>query len=190
MSEYSTRLTTAPSDEPVTTTEMKAALGLGSGSDHDTRLTALIAAARQKFETDTGSAVLTQTWEHIVDNWDEEICLTRFPVQSITSIQYYDGAGTLQTLSSSIYQLDIAKREVRLAYLQNWPVAQPRWDAIKITYVAGYSSVALVPEQIKQAVKLLAAHWFEAPDMMINDNMHTMAAYNHLIRPLMRATYP
>lgn len=42
-----------------------------------------------------------------------------------------------------------------------WPIAQAGYEAVRITFVAGYSADgSLVPEVIKRGMKLLIAHWY------------------------------
>jgi len=192
--ERSSLQTVAPTGQCVTVAEMKTALGIGSGTEHDDRLTNLILAATQKVEKDTDSCLMTQTWTDTFESWyeedDDEFTLAKGPVQSITSITYYSSANVQNTLDPTIYQLDKANQMVRRAYLKYWPVAAQRWDAITVTYVTGYASAAAVADELKHAVRLLVGHWFENPDMMINDNMYTLAAYRHLTLPYMRPTYP
>lgn len=183
---------TAPASEPITLAEARKQLELSpSDTAHDDHLTALIQAVREQFEHDTDSSILTQTLSVTCEDLsDDEIYLPRRPIQSITSIQYYDTANTLQTLSSSVYSLDKPNAAVRLNYLQLWPVTIDRWDAVTITYVAGYSSISAVPQIYKQAMKLLLAHYFENRDMIMSEAMQTIPAYEMIVRRFGRATYP
>ena len=84
----------------------------------------------------------------------------RNPVQSVTSIQYIDINGALQTLDPSLYIVDTESTQGRLspAFGRYWPPTQMQIDAVKITYVAGYSNV---PSAIRLAICELAAAWFD-----------------------------
>lgn len=185
-------IVTPPTSEPITLAEAKKQLELSpTDTSHDDHLTALIQAVREQFEHDTDSAVLTQTLSVTYENLrDDEIYLPRRPVQSITHIKYYDSSNTLQTIESSVYSLDKPESAVRLNYLQLWPVPIDRWDAVIVTYVTGYPSVAAVPQLYKQAMKLMLAHYFENRDQLLSEAMQTVPAYEAIVRRFMRATYP
>ena len=65
------------------------------------------------------------------------------PVNSITSIQYYDDSNTLQTLSSSQYNFSVSSGGANITLKPDyyWPrLLAVRPDAVIITYSAGYGS--------------------------------------------------
>lgn len=102
-----------------------------------------------------------------------EIRLPRSPASSITTIKYYDVSGTQQTMSSTVYQTDFVSQPARVlpAYNQAWPATQwPRLNAVEITFVAGYGAAASsVSYQVIEAVKMLAAHWYENREATTED---------------------
>jgi uncharacterized phiE125 gp8 family phage protein len=185
-------LVTPPAFEPVTLAEAKKQLELSpTDTAHDAHLSLLIQAAREQWEADTDSAVITQTWKVYAEAFDDdEIYLPKRPVQSITSIKYYDSTGVQRTLSTSVYDLDPTERSVNLKTNQVWPVVEDRWDAIEINYVAGYTSAAMVPAIYKQAILLLIGKYFENRDMQVNDVIFTDGAYEALVAKFMRSSYP
>lgn len=181
-------LVTAPTLEPITLCEAKKHLEIAESDYlHDDYLTDLIQQAREQWEMDTDTCCINQTLRVQFQSFPDGLMLPRRPIQSITSIQYYDGANTLQTLATSIYQLDAAKRRVRFAYQQTLPATAARWDAWQITYVAGYGSTAAsVPSVAKQAMKLLIGSAFEFRESTDNKPQ----AYEALVMKFMRSTYP
>ena len=182
---------TGPTQEPITLAEAKKQCELSpSDTAHDDHLRELITAAREQWEHDTDSCCLAQTLYVHTDEFDDEICLPKRPITSITSIQYYDLTNTLQTLASSVYSLNPTERELEIAYLQVWPPTIDRWDAVKITYVAGYATPADVPSIHKSAIKLLIGHYFENRDMMMSEALQSMKAYESLVMRYMRSCYP
>lgn len=185
-------LVTPPVAEPVTLAEAKKQLELASSDTaHDAQLSLLIQAAREQWETDTDSCCLTQTWKIYAEEFDDdEIYLPKRPVQSVTHVKYYDAANVQQTLSTAVYSFDDAARAVRLDSLSIWPAVYDRFDAITITFVAGYSSAMLVPAIHKQAILLLVGKYFENRDMMANDLIYKDAAYEALVTKFMRSSYP
>jgi len=114
--------------------------------------------------------------------------LPKKPIQSIVSIQYYDGANNLQTLSTSLYQLYV--QEIKYAYQATMPATASRWDAWTITYRCGYSQDGtLVPAIAKRAMLLLIGYYFDA-NRGDNDRMTDNRAYESLVARFMRASYP
>jgi uncharacterized phiE125 gp8 family phage protein len=184
-------LVTAPVSEPITLAEAKKQLELSpTDTAHDAQLSLLIQAAREQWEADTDSACLTQTWKVTAEEFDDdEIYLPKRPVQSITHIKYYDSGDVLQTLSTSVYDLDQSCRAVRLKNLQVWPAVSDRWDAITITYVAGYAQSYLIPAIAKQAMLLLVGYYFDA-NRGDNDRNNDQRAYEALVTKFMRSNYP
>lgn len=79
-------------------------------------------------------------------------------ITSVTSIAYLDTNGTSTLLSSSTYKAEGLAYElsprVELAYGSTWPALRGDVNGITVTYVAGYASVALMPPEVKTAVKL------------------------------------
>ena len=181
---------TNPTAEPITLSEAKKHLEIGvSDTTHDIQLASIIQAAREQWEHDTDSVTCYATLRVRLATWMDGQSLPRTPIHSITSIQYYDGANTLQTLSPSIYQLHVD--QIRIAYLQVLPGTAARWDAWSINYKAGYSQDGqLVPAIAKNAMLLLIGHYFENRDMLMAEALQTMRPYEALVRRYMRASYP
>jgi len=184
-------LVTAPIAEPVTLAEAKKQLEIAaSDTAHDAQLSLLIQAAREQWEADTDSAVITQTWKVYAEAFgDDEIYLPKRPIQSITHVKYYDSGNVLQTLSSDVYSLDIAERAVRLDSMKIWPSVYDRWDAVTVTYLAGYSSALSIPAIHKQAILLLVGYYFDA-NRGENDRPNDQKAYENLVNKFMRSNYP
>lgn len=120
-------------------------------------------AARQHVENVTGRKLVTQTWRWTVDALAGEMTIPLSPVQSVSSVTYTDEAGDTQTLSSSLYDLDLTtnKPRIRPAPGEAWPDQQNSLGGAAITVVCGYGVPAAVPTTIKQAMLLLIGHFFE-----------------------------
>jgi uncharacterized phiE125 gp8 family phage protein len=159
------RVITPPVIEPVTLTEAKAQCRVDI-TDDDTFLTDLIGRARETIEKMNWRAFLTQTIELWLEEWphDDEIELPAPPLQSVTSIVYYDVDDVAHTLSATVYFVDVISEpgQVHLKHNQTWPILTLRdYNAICVTYKAGWAAAADVPKSIKQAVLLLVGHWYE-----------------------------
>ena len=159
----------APSAEPLSSTEAKLHLKIDSDTTDDNLITMLIQAAREQVESYTGRALITQTWDLIVDEFpksEDDYCfyLYHCPVASITSIKYYDTSGVEQTLSSSVYGLDtsVEPNRVYLKYGQSWPSVYDQPAVITVRFSAGYgASGSTVPAAIRSAMQLILGHLYE-----------------------------
>lgn len=158
-------LVTPPSGEALTTSEVKSFLRVTSSAD-DTLIDTLIATARQHLDAKDGwlgRCILTQTWDLKLDAFSCVIYLPLAPVTSVTSITYLDTAGVSQTLAASVYRTDLVSEPARIMedYGQVWPSTYDVVNAVTVRFVAGYATAAAVPAPIKQAMKMLIAHWYE-----------------------------
>ena len=182
---------TGPTVEPVTLTEAKRQLFLSEADpSNDAEMIDRIQAAREQWEHDTDSAVLTQTLSVTAEFFrGREIMLPSRPIQSITHVKYYNTDNTLTTLSSALYSLDAKERAIRLGWDSSWPTLYSRWDAAIVTYVAGYATAATVPQIAKQAMLLLIAYYHYA-NRGDNDRQNDRRAYENLVLRFMRSTYP
>lgn len=166
-------LQTAPATEPVSSAEAKAHCKIEVTED-DTLVASLITAARQHVESYTRLALVTQTWDLSLDfEWPIEtvrgvrqrrIVLPKQPVQSVTSITYYDVNGDSQTLAADQYvlaKIDTGDWVIDQAYGVTWPTLRDRLGAVVVRVVAGYGNASAVPQALKQAMLLLIGHWYE-----------------------------
>lgn len=148
----SLKLITAPAAEPITIAEAKAHLRVDH-SDEDSMITALIVAARMNAENRLSRALITQTWELILDAFpDVEIRLDKPSAIAITSVKYLDSAGNEQTIAAENYTLDAEMLPgfVLPAYGYEWPETIDAANAVRVRFTAGYGDAASVPMPIKQ----------------------------------------
>ena len=164
-------ISTPPAEEPVSVSEIKTHLRIDV-SDEDTLLAGYISAAREMCETISRRAFVTQTIQTRFMMWPASgrFMLPRPPLQSVTSISYTDSAGVSSTMSSSDYIVYSAPEpgQIILGYGKSWPTAtlQPG-PSILIEYVAGYGVASAVPQRYKQAIMLLAGHYFENRESVV-----------------------
>jgi len=124
----------------------------------------LISTAREYVEDATRRALMTQTWDYCLDEFPSGYYIT-VPLgnlQSVTHIKYRDAAGTETTLTPADDYIvepcgDQCGRIV-LPYGRSWPseTLYPS-NPITIEFVCGWTSAALIPAQIRTAVKMYAA---------------------------------
>jgi len=171
-------LITPPAEEPVPLGEALNFLKLDGADDGDV-VAAILAAARQQLEGRggwLGRALVTQTWDYTLDRFPEErrphedwprnvaIRVPLPPLQSVTFVKYVDLAGVEQVLDPAKYVVTTTEEPglITPAYQQIWPYPRQQAAAVTVRFVAGYGDTAeTVPEIIRLAVKLLAAHFYE-----------------------------
>jgi uncharacterized phiE125 gp8 family phage protein len=162
-------LTAGPSAEPVSLAEAKAHLRVTSSSE-DALIASLLAAARVHLERSLSRAFLSQSWSLFLDRWPAayDLELPLAPVLSIAAIRVAGPGSNIVTLAAGDYRLDgqaVPPRIVRTDGAR-WSAAAlaPAQGAlgIEIAFVAGHGTAATdVPAQLRQAILLLLAHWFE-----------------------------
>ncbi len=174
-------LITAPGVEPITLDELKEHLRLDTSSD-DTYLTNLITASREYLEGKTWIGFIEQTrliaidYENIIaesyydGNYlysyygSPAIELPLYPLISVESIVYYDKENSSSVFDSSNYQVDIYSKPGRV-YLNDsvtWPTNLRARNSIEITYKVGFGATAAsCPNDIKQALLIICADWYE-----------------------------
>ena len=188
---YSLNRTVGPSSEPVTLVEARDQCEiLASDTTHDVKLARYIGAAREQVENDTGYALTTQTFTVSRSTFPAgEIAVPIWPIQSVSSITYYDADNSQQTLATSVYGLDTPRRLIHLKYNQDWPTITEQHDGIVVTCVAGFGSAANVPNEFKQAILLQVTKWFEHRGDESGKSVYD-TAYESIIRRLLRTSYP
>ena len=154
--------TVGPTLSVVTVDEAKAHLR-DTSNENDGQIALYIEAATEEAEQYLGRGLLTQTWKAVLDHFTNEIPLPMAaPLQSVTSVKYYDTDGTQQTLATTYYDTDTLARpgKVVLKPEQSWPSLQSerRNGRVEIIYVVGWTDASLVPERIKQGIRQYVAY--------------------------------
>lgn len=164
---YPAAITAAAASEPVTLDEVKAQSRIET-TDEDTYLGGLIAAARAHVESYCGLRIITQTVAAKCDSFADLETLPIAPVASVSSVTYVDPAGATQTLSASVYEVraDGLTASIVLKYGQAWPSIQ---DGSRIT-VTAICGTATAPAEIKHAILMLTAHWFNNREAVGQNN--------------------
>lgn len=188
--------TTGPTVEPLSLAEAKDHCEIAASEKaHDGKLIDFIAAAREVVENDTQSSLLNQTFTLSLDEFpsDGNIWIPMKPLQSVSSITYYDEANAQQTLSSSVYGVNTARRLVFRDYNQSWPNHVVKSGGIVVTFVAGYGTYAAnVPAILKHMIKLRVSHAFEhrGDELNVHGTGTYEAAYEKLKLRFLRSSYP
>jgi len=159
--------TVDPVQEPVTVNTAKLhCRALVDVVDEDAVIATYIRAAREIGEGRTGRGWFTQTWRMVTDEWADAIELPMAgPLQSVTSVKYYDSDGTLQTMATSNYTVDTSSTPGRLCLAagESWPSLQADRRAwrVEIIYVVGWTALESIPSSYKVGMLLLVDHLYE-----------------------------
>lgn len=136
-----------------------------SATSEGSLLEALIDAARSKAELGAGRTLLTTVYDLKLPAFPHTIRLPRPPVQSVTSVSYYDKDNVAQTVTVTTgYLAYVGERsgEVYLPQATTWPTTYDRPDAVTVRYTAGWTAATLVPGCLRawmfQAVATLYEH--------------------------------
>jgi len=168
-------LTAAPEREPVSVSEAKDYLRIDSAVE-DPVVASLILAARLHIEGALDIAMVTQSWSLFVDCWPEDgrVSIPVGPLKSVDSVKVYDANDTAQTVSPETYVVDLSLLRPRLVRQAGavWPIPGRPANGIKIALTAGYGDTTdKVPQPIRQAVLMLAAHWYEQREPVVFERL-------------------
>lgn len=146
------RLITPPTVEPVSLARAKQHLRVVD-SDEDDLINTFISAARRHAEEFLGRALVTQTWELVIDEFpDEEIRIPKPPLQAIVSIKYDDATGVEQTMLAADYDVDTASEHGWVVPVDDWPATIEAINAVRIQFNAGYAPTADSPLDLTSGI--------------------------------------
>ena len=157
-------LLSGPAAEPIALAEAKQFIRVEHDDDDDV-IGALIVGSRIHVETQTRRALITQSWRLTRDVWPETGCLPVLPVpvKTLDAVRIYNADGTTQTIDAAAFVLDKAAAPARLAFTRGaLPAPERPVGGIEIDVTCGYGDAPDdVPEPLRQAIRLLVAHWYE-----------------------------
>lgn len=171
-------LVTSSTGEPVTLTEVKQHLRISTASTaegDEEVLNSLIKASRERIEDITNRKIMKQTWDCYYDEWpaNKTIEIPYTPLIGVkstsTGITYKKPDGNTTTMSSTKWVIDTVSEPGRvcLDYNEGWPTdTLHNVNPIRVRAIVGYGttsagSIAMIPNGIKLAMKMLIGHWFE-----------------------------
>ena len=176
------KITTQPTQEPVTLQEVKDYLRVEDNTDERV-LRPFIETARRYAEEHLRRTLMSTTYTLFMDSLDEMedplwegmrtgpyknyyknyICLPKSPVVSVTHLKTYDDSDNATTMAASKYYVDNAREPARLVLRtgETFPSALRVANAIEIEFVAGYSSPFSIPEPIRLGMLQHIAFMYE-----------------------------
>lgn len=154
------RLITAPTEEPVSLETVKLHLRVDYAAD-DVLIASYLKTARELGEGLARRAFVSQTLELVIDTWPSSrmLKLPRPPLQSVTSVKYFDTDGVEHTWTD--YVVDSRSDPGWLVFGSIPSATLLTSGAIVVRFVAGYGAATAVPSLFTQGVLLSVAHWYE-----------------------------
>ncbi len=141
--------------EPVTLAELKEHIRVTDASE-DAFIAGALAAAVRSIEARSGLALLTQGWRLALDAAPQETLLLPIaPVQSVDAVTV-----SAAPVDPSVYEAAPGSPG-RLRVAAPWPAPARAIGDIAIDFTAGHATPADTPGPLKQAVLMLAAHFYE-----------------------------
>jgi len=184
-------LVTPPASSPISLAEAKSHLRVDH-SDEDTHIQLLIDAATTYLDGYTGilgRCLVSQTWDLYLDEFptcEPSIQIPLSPLIAVSSVTYTDTAGDPQTVDSDDYTVDTITPPgwVVPDSSFSWPATMDAVNAVKVRFVAGYSSV---PAAIKAAMLLMVADLYENREpVIIGQTVNETRAVQSLLAPFRR----
>jgi uncharacterized phiE125 gp8 family phage protein len=155
-------LLAGPAAEPLSLLEAKAFLRIAHDDD-DALIAALIAAARGQIEALTRRALLVQTWRIVLDCWpkDGRVNPRIGPLRAVSAARVFDSGNSAHALDVQRFVVDAARDAIAAPC---WSLPPPGRDVagIELDIEVGFGALATdVPEPLRQAIRLLLAHWYD-----------------------------
>lgn len=189
----SIKLITAALELPVAIEEFRDHLRADS-CDADMALK--LSAACRSVERAAGYPLIHSEWDWYSCEWPER--LPHFQVSSV-SVKYLPVDGSLTTIETSVYSASNLYDEatplyfagecsIVLKYGQLWPyVVLARGESIVTRIISGWKDAASVPEDIKLAILLEAAHLYRDRESVTAAESRVLArGVDHLLSPYVR----
>ncbi|WP_242140865.1 head-tail connector protein [Sphingomonas sp. TREG-RG-20F-R18-01] len=140
-------------------------------TDDDDLISDLILVAQADVEAYTGLVLTPRTVTETAPQLGRWIDLKSWPVSAVTAVRWTDRGGFVNTIDPSSWTIALARRPVRMIpKAWHWGLASafppvvcgvplPQLP-IEIDVEAGYATPADVPANVKQAMHLLVAHFY------------------------------
>lgn len=160
------RLETAPAEQPVSLDDIKRHVRRALSTDDDAMLQAYIDAAVAHLDGwrgVLGRCMVTQTWIQPFTGWQSGLALP-FPDIASVTVRYTDAEDALQTLTEGLdFELGDIEGVPTIWYAPSFSAPDLTINKpapIEVELTAGYGAAADVPAAVKQALRMLVAHWF------------------------------
>lgn len=172
---------TNPTTQSISVLECKEFLRIQGSTVEDVLIAGFIKAAENYCENYTKRSLCRQQWELRLDDFngiDDPIELPRPPLSTASSdvvVNYVEDttAGNTTQVASTLLDVDYYSEPGRIypSYDNEWPdnVRDVR-NAVRITYYSGYSSTAIIPNDIKHWLLLRVGAMYEHREALMAGN--------------------
>lgn len=130
----------------------------------DPVLVSFLRAALAAIEGRTSKALISRGFLMTLENWSsaEGQRLPVAPVQSVTEVALVDAFGAATIVDPGDYRLQKDAFDPKLRPMATFLPTVPSGGSVEVRFDAGYGATFdAVPEDLKQAVLMLAAHYYE-----------------------------
>lgn len=160
-----------PELEPISVAEAKLYLRVDHDAENDV-IAALITTARLHVERVTRRAIMQQTWRLYADDLSKNNMLEIGigPVREVIQALCYDQDGDPFVIAPEDYIVDVSSVPARIKFHFRSKPDRPRLlNGYEIDFIAGFGSTTLdIPADLRQAVIMLVAHWYENRSAVTN----------------------
>jgi len=181
----SIEVVTAPTSEPITLQDAKDYCRV-THSDDDDFIEALITLAREQVEIATNRRILTTVLKYTLDKFPYWLCgLPGGKIQEVNSFTYLDKDGATQTVSATIYDVQLNKTPAIILRKSgySWPTVYENGNAVIINYDAGWATAAAVPPNIIMAIKALVHFYYRNRSILANEAIRMPSYIDNLLWP-------
>jgi uncharacterized phiE125 gp8 family phage protein len=129
----------------------------------DADINAMIEAALDVAESETGLVLRPTVFAQYFDNFTETFNLLKAPVTTITSFQYLNESDEWDNVPADDYEKDIYSTPARI-YMKDEPSdvdSDVEWNKYKVTFTAGYATADDIPAAVISGIKMVIAHLYE-----------------------------
>lgn len=157
------RVVTPPAEAAVSVAEMK----LQARIDHDYEddyCAELVEVATHVAETESERALVSRTLEAYFGGWcSNGLMLPLPPATSVAAVEYLGEDDAWHEVDAANYALRSERQPAVLEFMDGFvePRLSSRSLPVRVRYVAGFGGASAVPAAAKQAIKILAAEYYE-----------------------------
>lgn len=143
---------------PLSLSSVKAHMKVSTTAD-DALILVLIDAATEWGEGYTGRSFRAVTWNLLLDDFTDRICLRRDPVDTVTHVKHLVSGSQVTVTASDYYLKSLTQSsEILLAENKTWPAdTDSKEQAIEVQFVTkAYHKI----DMIVAALKMHVTHWY------------------------------
>jgi uncharacterized phiE125 gp8 family phage protein len=148
-------------------------------TNQDDLIRGLIRSAQEKVESITNRALTRRRLRVYFDDWPDKYGglvagfqlpyapLSTYPAPTVT---FKDTDSSTVTVGSSVYKCDVASDPGRICldYKEAWPnTLLHNINPIAVTFTCGYPASSAIPENLKLAMKIFVADYFENRESVV-----------------------